>query len=118
MPIISRRQDGAAADSRYALFRLAVTVVLATIGSIGLWSYVIVMPAVQAEFGVDRATASIPYTISMIFFALGNIVVGRLIDRIGMMLPGLAAGAFLGGSASPPPLSSTPCGSSPSSTAS
>ena len=88
--------NGAPADSRYALFRLAVTLVLATIGSIGLWSYVIVMPAVQAEFGVDRATASIPYTISMVFFALGNIVVGRLIDRIGMMLPGLVAGFALG----------------------
>ena len=87
---------GAPADTRYALFRLAVTLVLATIGSIGLWSYVIVMPAVQAEFGVDRATASIPYTTSMVFFALGNIVVGRLIDRIGMMLPGLAAGFALG----------------------
>ena len=96
MSSTSQRQDGAAVDSGYAVFRLVVTVVLATIGSIGLWSYVIVMPAVQAEFGVDRATASIPYTISMIFFALGNVVVGRLIDRIGMMIPGLAAGVFLG----------------------
>lgn len=91
-----RDHDGAAIDPRHAAFRLAATVVLATIGSIGLWSYVIVMPAVQAEFGVDRATASIPYTMSMVFFALGNIVVGRLIDRIGMMLPALAAGVSLG----------------------
>lgn len=96
MASTSQKQDGAAIDSGYAVFRLVVTVVLATIGSIGLWSYVIVMPAVQAEFDVDRATASIPYTISMIFFALGNVVVGRLIDRIGMMIPGLAAGVFLG----------------------
>ncbi len=91
-----RDHDGQAVDRRYAMFRLAVTLVLATIGSIGLWSYVIVLPAVQAEFGVDRATASIPYTTSMVFFALGNIVVGRLIDRIGMMLPALAAGVALG----------------------
>ena len=92
----SDERNGTAIDSRYALFRLVVTTVLATIGSIGLWSYVIVLPAVQAEFDVDRATASIPYTTSMIFFALGNIVVGRLIDRIGMMLPGLVAGVCLG----------------------
>ena len=96
MPSTLGNRAGAVVDSRYALFRLAVTLIMATIGSIGLWSYVIVMPAVQAEFGVDRATASIPYTISMVFFALGNVVVGRLIDRIGMMLPALIAGIALG----------------------
>ena len=95
--VFSSHRDGVAAiDPRYAMFRLAVTMLLATIGSAGLWSYVIVLPAVQSEFGVDRATASIPYTTTMIFFALGNIVVGRLIDRIGMMLPALAAGVSLG----------------------
>ena len=83
-------------DSGYALFRLAVTLVLATIGNMGLWSYVIVLPAVQAEFGVDRATVSIPYTTTMVFFALGNIVVGRLIDRIGMTVPAIGAGVALG----------------------
>ncbi len=88
-------QGGAVVDGRQAWVRLAVTMVLATIGSIGLWSYVIVLPAVQSEFGVDRATAAIPYTASMIAFALGNIVVGHLIDRIGMMLPALAAAVLL-----------------------
>ena len=39
---------------------------LSTIGGISLWSVVVVLPAVQAEFGVDRATASLPYTLAMI----------------------------------------------------
>lgn len=95
MPPTDHDRDGTA-NRRYAIFRLFVTMAIATVGSIGLWSYVIVLPAVQAEFGVDRATASIPYTTSMIFFALGNIVVGRLMDRIGMMLPAMAAGVALG----------------------
>ena len=73
----------AAVDSRYAVFRLVVTLVLATDREHRALVLCDRDAAVQAEFGVDRAAASIPYTVSMVFFALGNIVVGRLIDRIG-----------------------------------
>ncbi|TIX32099.1 MAG: MFS transporter, partial [Mesorhizobium sp.] len=47
-------------DSAYAWIRLAISVVLATIGGVGMWAVVVVLPAVQAEFGVDRAAASMP----------------------------------------------------------
>ena len=52
-----------------------------------MWSVVVVLPAVQAEFGVDRAAASLPYTLTMIGFAGGGVVMGRLADRFGIIVP-------------------------------
>src|SRR5690606_14579828 len=51
---------------------------------------------VQAEFGVDRADASLPYTATMVGFAAGNVVVGRAIDRFGYWLPALFSSIGLG----------------------
>ena len=51
------------AESAYAWLRLATSVLIGTIGSVGMWSYVVALPAVQAEFGVARADASLPYTL-------------------------------------------------------
>lgn len=72
-------------DSRYSWLRLAVTLAIATIGNVGMWSVIVVMPAVQAEFAVARADASLPYTATMIGFALGNFVIGRAVDRFGVL---------------------------------
>lgn len=76
-------------ESAYAWLRLAICVVLSAFGGISLWSVVVVLPAVQAEFAVDRATASLPYTLAMIGFAVGGVVMGRMADRFGIMLPAL-----------------------------
>jgi MFS family permease len=69
---------------------------LGTIGGVGAWAVVVVLPAVQAEFGVDRAAASLPYAATMIGFALGNVIVGRAIDLIGYWVPGLITAVTLG----------------------
>jgi len=83
--------DAALIDSNYAWMRLAVSMALGTIGSIGFWGVVVILPAVQAEFAVDRADASIPYTLTMIGFAAGNVLFGRYVDRLGIVLPVIAA---------------------------
>ena len=83
-------------DGAYAWLRLAICVLLATVGGVGMWAVVVVLPAVQAEFGVDRADASLPYTATMIGFALGNVVIGRAVDRIGYWRPALIASVALG----------------------
>ena len=82
-------------ESAYAWLRLAISVALSTLGGISLWSVVVVLPAVQAEFGVDRAAASLPYTLTMIGFAIGGVVLGRLADRIGIVLPTLIGAVAL-----------------------
>lgn len=82
-------------DGPQAWLRLAVGVVLSTIGGVGMWAVVVVLPAVQAEFGVDRADASLPYTATMVGFAVGNVLVGRTIDRYGYWFPALLASLAL-----------------------
>lgn len=84
-------------DSSYSWFRLAISLALATIAGVGLWAGVVILPTIQQEFGVDRAGASLPYTITMIGFALGGVVMGKLADRFGIMVPMMIGTLFLGG---------------------
>jgi MFS family permease len=58
-----------------------------------MWSIIVALPAVQAEFGVARADASLPYTMTMIGFGLGGILMGRVSDRFGIVVS-VAVGAF------------------------
>ena len=74
-------------ESPYAWLRLVAAVTLSTVGGVGMWSVVVALPAIQADFGVDRAAAALPYTLAMIAFGGGGIVTGRLADRFGVALP-------------------------------
>ncbi len=74
-------------DSRYSWFRLFISLLLATVGGIGLWAPVIFLPTIQQDFGVDRAGAAIPYTATMIGFALGGLLMGKLSDKFGIVMP-------------------------------
>ena len=85
-----------APDSSYSWFRMAVSLALATIGGIGLWAAVITLPVIQQEFGIDRSGASFPYTMTMIGFALGGLLMGRLADRFGIMVPMFIGTLLLG----------------------
>ncbi|MBV0910930.1 MFS transporter [Anianabacter salinae] len=71
-------------DSAYSWTRLAVSLAIGIVGNVGMWSFIVILPAVQAEFGVDRGAASLPYTTTMIGFALGNLLIGRAVDRFGV----------------------------------
>ena len=83
-------------DSRYAWTRLWVVLLLGTVGSVGMWSFVVALPAVQTEFGVARGDASLPFTLTMLGFGVGGIVMGRLADRFGIVLPVVLGGIALG----------------------
>ena len=85
-----------APDSRYAWTRLMVTLAMMTIGSGAMYVIPVVLPAVQAEFGVARADASMPYTAMMVGFGLGGIWMGGLADRHGVLRPLLIGAAGLG----------------------
>src|SRR5262245_56377613 len=100
MPIPERMMEGAltatatvsagacpGTESVYAWTRLGAALLLAAIGGVGLWSAIVCLPALQAEFGVSRSVASLPYTLAMISFGLGGIVMGKLSDRFGIFLP-------------------------------
>jgi MFS family permease len=82
-------------ETSYAWLRLTISLLISTIGSVGMWSAVVVLPAVQADFGVSRAAASLPYTVSMIFFVVGQVLMGRLADRSGVIVPVMFGAAAL-----------------------
>jgi len=61
-----------------------------------MYSMAVVLPPLQAEFGVARSDASLPYTLTMIGFGLGGILMGKLSDRFGVIVPTLIGAASLG----------------------
>jgi hypothetical protein len=92
-------------ESTYAWMRLIASLAISSIGGVGMWSVAVVLPAVQAEFGVARSAASLPYTLTMLGFGFGGILMGRLSDRFGIVVPvvvgaiALALGFFAAGAA-------------------
>jgi MFS family permease len=72
-------------ESTYAWGRLGVALLLSTIGGVGMWSVVVILPTVQAEFGVARGEASLPYTLVMMGLVVGTVVMGHVADRLGVM---------------------------------
>lgn len=93
-------------DTRISWTRLALSLALSLVGNAGMWAIIVILPAVQAEFGVDRATASLPYTLTMVGFALGNWVIGRWVDRYGVgrvlaVAALMMASSFAGAAAAP-----------------
>ena len=71
-------------DTQYSWQRLFVALVIGLVANAGMWAVVVIMPAVEAEFALTRAEASMPYTLSMLGYGLGNFVIGRWVDRVGI----------------------------------
>ncbi|MBK8065968.1 MAG: MFS transporter [Betaproteobacteria bacterium] len=76
-----------------------------TLGGVGMYGVTVVLPLVQQEFGVTRGIASLPYTLTMVGYGLGGVLMGKLADRYGVMVPlyggavALAIGFVIAGSA-------------------
>jgi MFS family permease len=100
---VTTRHD-ARIDSRQAWLRLASALALMTIGSAPMYVVSVVLPVAQREFGVARADASLPYTLLLVGFGLGGVLMGRLAERIGIFrcllvgAGGLALGFVAAGS--------------------
>lgn len=81
-------------DAGPAWVRLAIAVCISALGGAGMWSVVVAIPAVETAFGASRAGASFAYTLLMLGFAGGGVVMGRFADRVGIVPP-LIVGAVL-----------------------
>ena len=101
LPIVHAPSDSQSStaftpDSRQAWVRLALALVIGSIGSVGMWSVVVVLPGVQAEFGASRGDVSLAFTFTMLGFGLGGVAAGKITDRLGIVVAiGLSIG-FLG----------------------
>lgn len=83
-------------DSPYAWRRLACSLILATVGGVGIWAIIVLLPEIEVEFGLSRGEASLTFVATMLGFALGNVIVGRWVDRYGITLMMIGAGIVLG----------------------
>jgi len=84
-------------ESAYAWVRLLAAMLLGTLGGVGMWSFVVELPVVQADLGIARGEASLPYTVAMLGFAAGAVIIGRLVDRFGIIAPLVLSTLLLGG---------------------
>ena len=73
-------------DSSYAWWRLVASVTLSTVGGIGMWCLVVALPSVQQDLGVSRADISFAYTLNTLGFFVGGVVMGKLVDKRGIVL--------------------------------
>src|SRR4051794_9113069 len=91
------------AESPYARLRLGIALAVMTICGSGMYAMAVALAPVQAEFGAARGTVSLAYTLTMLGFGFGGIVMGRLADRFGVVVPvvigalGLGSGFVLAG---------------------
>jgi MFS family permease len=92
----ARPEKPSEADSVYAWWRLVASIMMGSIGGVGLWSSVVLLPEVESQFDVDRSAASLPYTSVMIGIMLGNVLMGRLADRFGVITPVLIGSIAMG----------------------
>jgi MFS family permease len=93
-------------DSRRAWTRLAVAVLIGSLGSVGMWSVVVALPVVQTEFAASRGTASLAFTMVMLGFGAGGVLTGKITDRYGIVTAiGLGVGllglGYIGAGMSP-----------------
>ena len=84
-------------DTNESWVRLIIIFLIASFGNVGMWSIVTVMPSIENEFFLDRSQSSLPYTTTMIGFAIGNWVFGRLLDRFGLFYVLVGATFFIVG---------------------
>jgi MFS family permease len=61
-----------------------VVLVMSVVVGVGMWSIVVILPAVQIDLDLTRSQASLPYVFTMMGYGLGGIVFGRFSDKYGI----------------------------------
>ncbi len=83
-------------DGPVAWRRLVASLVIGSVGGVGMWSSVILLPEIQNYFSLDRGEASLSYTVTMLGIVFGNVFMGRMVDKFGVVTPTLISALCLG----------------------
>ena len=73
----------------YPLIRLTTVLALMTLGCSAMYAGVMVLEPLALELGTGHGNSSLIYGSFMIGFALGGVFMGRLADRLGIMVPAI-----------------------------
>jgi MFS family permease len=76
--------------------RLALALAIGSIGAVGMWAIVVVLPIVQADFGATRGAVSLATTAIFMGFGSGGVITGRITDRFGIVAAMALSIVFLG----------------------
>ena len=79
----------------YPVVRLFASLLLMAVAGSAMYAAILVLEPVAAEFDTGRGAGSMPYTLFMIGFGLGGVVMGRISDRFGIIAPALLASLCL-----------------------
>jgi len=79
----------------YPVVRLFASLLLMAVAGSAMYAAILVLEPAAAEFGTGRGAGSMPYTLFMIGFAFGGVMMGRLSDRFGIIAPALLASLCL-----------------------
>ena len=79
----------------YPVVRLFTSLLLMAVAGSAMYAAILVLEPAAAEFDTGRGAGSMPYTLFMIGFALGGVMMGRLADRFGIIVPALLASLCL-----------------------
>ena len=79
----------------YPVVRLFASLLLMAIAGSAMYAAILVLEPAAAEFGTGRGAGSMPYTLFMIGFGVGGVMMGRLSDRFGIVAPALLASLCL-----------------------
>src|SRR3569623_2714446 len=82
-------------DSRQAWVRLVIALLIGSIGAVGMWAVVVVLPVVQTEFAATRGAVSLAFTLMMFGIGLGGVIAGKITDRFGIVMAMTISIAFL-----------------------
>jgi MFS family permease len=92
----AQRPSAFAPDSRQAWVRLVIALLIGSIGAVGMWAVVVVIPVVQTEFAATRGAVSLAFTLMMFGFGLGGVIAGKITDRFGIVAAMAISIGFLG----------------------
>ncbi len=79
----------------FPVLRALNSLTLMTVAISGMYAAIMVLEPATREFSIGRGAGALPYTMYMIGFGLGNILLGRIVDRFGIALLSLTGSVCL-----------------------
>ena len=76
-----------AAPSYYPVVRLIASLLLVTMGGAVMYAVIVALKPASVDFNVSRGLASVPYMMLMLTGGVGGVIMGRLADRFGVLVP-------------------------------